>query len=64
MHYSKNKDIAKIVRIRVRAGWSFRRGKKHGKLVAPDGRFVIVPSTPSDGRAVWNFLGDLRRCHG
>lgn len=64
MHYSKNKDIAKIVRIRVRTGWSFRRGKKHGKLVAPDGRFVIVPSTPSDGRAVRNFLGDLRRRHG
>ncbi len=64
MYYSKNKDIAKIVRTHVRNGWYFRRGKKHGKLVAPGGRYVIVPSTPSDGRAVYNFLGDLRRCHG
>lgn len=64
MYYSNNKDIAKIVRTFVRDGWRFCRGKKHGKLVAPDGRCVIVPSTPSDGRAVYNFLGDLRRSHG
>ena len=61
MHYSKNKDIAKIVRMYIRIGWRFSRAKKHGKLVSPDGRIVVVPCTPGDGRAVLNFSADLRR---
>ena len=63
MHYSKNKDIAKIVRMHLRNGWRLHQGKKHGKLVAPNGRWVVVPSTPGDRRATCNFLGGVRRCH-
>ena len=63
MHYSKDKDIAKVVRMHVRNDWRFHKGKKHGKLVAPDGQRVVVPSTPSDRRAIYNFLGGVRRCH-
>lgn len=62
--YSNNKDLAKVVKQCVRVGWSFRRRKRHGKLVAPNGKWVIVPCTPSDRRALKNFLGDLRRCYG
>ncbi|MEQ9326098.1 MAG: hypothetical protein RJQ21_02240 [Rhodospirillales bacterium] len=64
MHYSNNKDIARIVRNQVRDGWLFKRGRRHGQLIAPDGRRVIVPCTPSDNRTVLNFLGDIRRNHG
>lgn len=63
MYYSKSKDISKIVKKYVKSGWYFQHGKKHGKLFAPDGSIVIVPSTPSDGRAVYNFLREVRRCH-
>lgn len=63
MQYSGNKDIASIVRRLVRHGWQFSRGNRHDKLKAPDGRLVIVPCTPSDSRAVHNFMADIRRHH-
>ena len=64
MHFSSDKDIAAVVRDYVRKGWRFTRGKRHGKLISPDGKRVIVPGTPSDRRARSNFLGDLRRTYG
>lgn len=63
MRISTDKKISKLVRKRLRSGWRFIKGRKHGKLVAPDGRRFIVPCTPSDYRAFRNFRGDLRRNH-
>ncbi len=59
--YSKNKDIAKLVRRRLREGWRFQTGKRHNKLISPFGRKFVVPSTPSDRRAYQNFRQDISR---
>lgn len=61
MRYSKNKEIQKLVSRRVYQGWSYEPGKKHGKLVAPNGRKTPIPFTPSDWRATRNFRSQLRR---
>lgn len=63
MRYSQNKDIAKLVQRYVRKGWCYHRRRKHGVLMAPNGRTVTVPSTPSDVRALKNLKTDLRRNH-
>ena len=62
MHYSSNKDIARIVAQLVRdERWIFLRRRKHGVLVAPSGRKIAVPGTPSDHRAIHNLANRLRQ---
>jgi hypothetical protein len=61
MQYSKDKRIASMVRSLVAEGWRYLPGRKHGKLVAPNGRRLSIPSTPSDWRAGHNFVSDARR---
>ena len=61
MHYSKDQQIAATVRALLAQGWRYIPGKKHGKLVAPNGRRLSVPCTPSDWRASRNFKHDARR---
>ena len=34
MKYSSDKDVNKYAKQLVREGWGFKRGKKHGKLIA------------------------------
>lgn len=58
--YCKDKRINSLVRELCSLGWGYRKGKKHGKLIAPDGRVMGVPSTPSDRRAYLNFRRDVR----
>ena len=60
-HYSNNKDIAKVVRTFVRSGWHYTMGGRHGRLIAPSGRWLTVPCSPSDYRAVLNFKHEARR---
>lgn len=61
MKYCSSKEIDVLVRQLVRQGWSFTRGKKHGRLRPPCGRTALtVPGTPSDCRAFLNFRRDLR----
>lgn len=61
MKYCSSKEIDVVVRQLVRQGWSFTRGKKHGRLRPPCGHPVLtVPGTPSDCRAFLNFKRDLR----
>ena len=50
-----------MVRVLVARGWRYQPGRKHGKLVAPNGRKLSVPCTPSDWRAGLNFEHDARR---
>lgn len=61
MRYSNNKTVSTLVRTLVRSGWQYVNGKTHGKLVAPNGRRLAVPGTPSDWRANLNFRRDIRR---
>lgn len=61
MHYSKDKEIAATVRHLLAKGWRYIAGKKHGKLIAPNGKQLPVPGTPSDWRASLNFKRDIRR---
>jgi hypothetical protein len=61
MRYSNNKEVAVLVRALVKTGWRYMNGKKHGKVIAPNGRRVAVPGTPSDWRASMNFQRDVRR---
>ena len=61
MRYSNNKAVAALVRALVNKGWRYMNGKKHGKIIAPNGRRLAVPGTPSDWRASMNFQRDVRR---
>ena len=61
MRYSNDKTVSALVRTLVRSGWQYVDGKTHGKLVAPNGRRLAVPGTPSDWRASLNCRRDIRR---
>jgi predicted RNA binding protein YcfA (HicA-like mRNA interferase family) len=61
MRYSNDKTVSALVRTLVRSGWQYVDGKTHGKLVAPNGRRLAVPGTPSDWRASLNFRRAIRR---
>ena len=61
MHYSNDKAIAAVVRHLLTNGWRYISGKKHGKLISPNGKKLAVPGTPSDWRACLNFRRDIRR---
>ncbi|WP_335915071.1 hypothetical protein [Shewanella algae] len=59
--FTKNKDIDRVVRQVLKFGWRIRYGKKHASLIAPNGRQLAIPSTPSDHRAFYNFSSDLKK---
>jgi hypothetical protein len=61
MQYSKDKRITATVKVLLSQGWRHVSGKKHGKLIAPNGRRLAIPCTPSDWRASMNFNRDARR---
>lgn len=61
MQYSNNKEVAALVRALVDSGWRYMNGKKHGKIISPNGRKLAVPGTPSDWRASMNFQRGVRR---
>lgn len=61
MRYSNNEEVVALVRALVNTGWRYMNGKKHGKIIAPNGRKLAVPGTPSDWRASMNFQRDFRR---
>lgn len=59
-HYCKDKMINALVKELRLLGWGYRKGGKHGVLIAHGGRRLSVPSTPSDWRAYKNFRRDVR----
>lgn len=61
MQYSKDKDISVLVSKAVKSGWSFKSGRKHGSVFSPKGKRLIVPSTPSDMRAYYNFRNQMKK---
>jgi predicted RNA binding protein YcfA (HicA-like mRNA interferase family) len=60
--FTSNKDFNVYIKQLCRAGWTFIQGKKHAKLLAPSGKRVVVPGSPSDKRALDSFKRDVRLC--
>ena len=50
-----------MVRILVKTGWLYTMGGRHGRLIAPSGRSLTVPCSPSDYRAARNFKQDIKK---
>ncbi len=62
--YSNDKNINALVhRLLKQNRWQIRQGR-HPVLIAPTGRRLAVPGTPSDRRAFLNFKHDVRRLQG
>ncbi|WP_445772139.1 hypothetical protein [Rheinheimera sp.] len=62
--YSNDKNINTLVhRLLKQNRWQIRQGR-HPVLIAPTGRRLAVPGTPSDRRAFLNFKHDVRRLLG
>jgi len=62
MKYSANKEINTIVKEKVREGWPFKWGRKHGRLTHPQGfPTITVPKSPSDHRSAKNFRCEIKR---
>lgn len=62
MKYSTRKDVNVAVNGLVREGWIYFRGGKHGRLRHPSGQPTLTVSrSPSDRRALDNFLHDVKR---
>ena len=60
--YSNNAQINKLVKLLIRQGYVYQRGKKHGKILSPNGkRRISIPSTPSDWRAPRQFKAEVLR---
>lgn len=55
------KDVKKLVKEAVRQGWIYEGTTKrsHVRLRGPDGRLVIVASTPSDRRSLKNAVSRM-----
>ncbi len=58
--FSSCKEIGALVSRKVNQGWSFQKGKCHGKLTSPYGSMITVPCSPSDRRAFQNFKRDMK----
>lgn len=56
-------DIDHLTGYCISQGWhvDLSRGGNHIKVFSPDGKMVVLPSTPSDWRSVRNSIADLRR---
>lgn len=56
------KDVEKLIVIAKSEGWTCARcGSGHYKLVSPAGAIVILPFSPSSGRAFYYSRALLRR---
>lgn len=61
MRYCPDKDTNKLVRALVQQGWHYVRRRKHGCLITPDRQHSVVVSTsPSDWRNLYNLRRDIR----
>lgn len=60
--YSNNKDINLLVTKLIRKGFDIRRGGKHSFVIFSNVNKVMVPSTPSDKRAYYNFKNQVQKC--
>lgn len=59
-HYISDKDFNHHIKRLVKQGWLFKKRRKHNQIVAPSGQSVTFSKTPSDHRALKNFINDIR----
>lgn len=60
--YSKDRVIDNVCRLLIKQGWVTKSSNRHVRLADPTGKKVVtVPGSPSDHRAVQNWLHQLRR---
>lgn len=60
-YYTSSKDLRKHIAGLVKDGWTFKKGGKHGKLIAPNGRKMAVPVSPSSASTLVNQVHQARR---
>lgn len=60
-YYSSSKDLRKHIAGLVKEGWTYKKGGKHGKLIAPNGRRMAVPVSPSSASTLVNQVHQARR---
>ncbi|WP_186128566.1 hypothetical protein [Burkholderia gladioli] len=60
-YYSSSKDLRKHIAGLVKDGWTYKKGGKHGKLIAPNGRKMAVPVSPSSASTLVNQVHQARR---
>ena len=60
-YYTSSKDLRKHIATLVKEGWTFKKGGKHGKLIAPNGRKMPVPVSPSGNNTLVNQVHQARR---
>ena len=57
-----DKDLNAFIAQCRKRGARFQRAGKHGKLILPNGRFVVVSISPSDSRrAIKNARQQVKR---
>ncbi|CAA0100515.1 Uncharacterised protein [BD1-7 clade bacterium] len=59
--YSNNKDINVTIRKLTKVQWVYKNGKKHAKLISPNGKVIAVSKTPSCCHAYANFRSEINR---
>ncbi len=57
----QNKQVRQFIRAHKPEGWTLVQKGAHFAPRTPDGRSLILPSTPSDFRWQKNTLRDMRR---
>lgn len=56
-----NREIRAVAAELQRQGWRVERTRRgHLRAVPPQGQMVILPSTPSDRRSLYNAIARLR----
>lgn len=60
-YYSSSKDLRKHIAGLIKEGWTYKKGGKHGKLIAPNGRKMAVPVSPSSANTLVNQVHQARR---
>lgn len=61
MRYSRDATINKTVEELLKSGWVIKSRSRHLRIVEPNLKLTItVPGTPSDRRAVQNWLHQAR----
>ena len=58
---SKDNRINQLIKKLVSQGWQYKRRRKHGSIISPSDKIYIIPLTPSDKRAFYNFRSDIRK---
>ena len=59
MYYSRDKDLNNVFSDAANSGARFVCGRKHGKLILPEGGVLVFPKTPTDVRASRNVKSEL-----